>query len=106
MVITGGGAQMKHIGQLFEYVTGMDTRIGYPNEYLAQGNSEEVTSPMYATGVGLILKGFEKIDRQKGKLEDNSRAESIKVRQGEKTKKGFLQEIVDRSRQFFEEDER
>lgn len=103
MVITGGGAQMKHIGQLFEYVTGMDTRIGYPNEYLAQGNSEEITSPMYATGVGLILKGFEKLDRQKGNIKEEN--ESIKIRQGEKTKNGFLQSMLKKGKQFFEEDE-
>lgn len=58
IVITGGGSQLKHISQLFEYLTGMDTRIGYPTEHLASGN-EKVASPMYATGVGLVLKGFE-----------------------------------------------
>ena len=105
MVITGGGSQMKHIGQLFEYVTGMDTRIGYPNEYLANGNSDEITSPMYATGVGLILKGFEKLERQKGQLKNNEQEDSIKVRQGEKTKGGFLQNMLAKGKQFFEEDE-
>ncbi len=104
MVITGGGSQMKHIGQLFEYVTGMDTRIGYPNEYLANGNAEEITSPMYATGVGLILKGFEKLDKQKGRVSEED-TEAIKVRQGEKTKDGLLQTILKRGKQFFEEDE-
>jgi cell division protein FtsA len=37
---TGGGAQLKHI-QLVEYITGMDTRIGYPNEHLAGDSDEE-----------------------------------------------------------------
>jgi cell division protein FtsA len=54
IVITGGGAQLKHITQLFEYVTGMDTRIGYPNEHLNKGNVE-VSSPIYATSVGLLI---------------------------------------------------
>ena len=105
MVITGGGSQMKHIGQLFEYVTGMDTRIGYPNEYLANGNADEITSPMYATGVGLILKGFEKLERQKGQMKSTEQVDSIKVRQGEKTKGGFLQSMLAKGKQFFEEDE-
>jgi cell division protein FtsA len=105
MVITGGGSQMKHIGQLFEYVTGMDTRIGYPNEYLANGNADEITSPMYATGVGLILKGFEKLERQKGQKKNIEQEDSIKVRQGEKTKGGFLQSMLAKGKQFFEEDE-
>lgn len=105
MVITGGGSQMKHIGQLFEYVTGMDTRIGYPNEYLANGNADEITSPMYATGVGLILKGFEKLDKQKGRVVEDDESEAIKVRQGEKTKEGLLQTLLKRGKQFFEEDD-
>lgn len=63
IVVTGGGSQLKHISQLFEFVTGMDTRIGYPTEHLASG-SEEVTSPMFSTGVGLVLKGFELAAKQ------------------------------------------
>ncbi len=60
IVITGGGAQLKHTTQLVEYITGMDTRIGYPNEHVSKGN-EDVASPMYATGVGLVLRGFQKL---------------------------------------------
>lgn len=60
IVVTGGGSQLKNITQLFEYTTGMDTRVGYPTEHLANG-AEEITSPMYSTGVGLILKGFERL---------------------------------------------
>jgi cell division protein FtsA len=41
IVLTGGGAQLKHIKQLVEYITGMDTRIGYPNEHLAGDSDEE-----------------------------------------------------------------
>jgi len=58
IVITGGGSQLKHLAQLVEYVTGLDARIGYPNEHLSQGMVEEVNSPMYATCIGLTLKGF------------------------------------------------
>jgi cell division protein FtsA len=59
VVITGGGSQLKHIKQLVEYLTGMDTRIGYPNEHLSSDSKDMVKSPMYSTGVGLVLKGFE-----------------------------------------------
>lgn len=57
IVLTGGGSQLKHIKQLTEYVTGMDTRIGYPNEHLASESDDEYSSPVYATAVGLVLKG-------------------------------------------------
>ncbi|WP_073152707.1 cell division protein FtsA [Mesonia phycicola] len=60
IVITGGGAQLKHLKQLVEYITGMDTRIGYPNEHLAGNSDPETTSPMYATAVGLVLNSLEK----------------------------------------------
>ena len=59
MVITGGGAQLKHLKQLAEYITGMDTRIGYPNEHLAGDSDSETTSPLYATAVGLVLNSLE-----------------------------------------------
>ncbi len=64
IVITGGGAQLRHIVQLVEYITGMDTRVGYPNEHLAKG-SDDLKSPMFATGVGLVIKGFHEMERKK-----------------------------------------
>ena len=67
IVLTGGGSQLKHLKQLVEYITGMYTRVGYPNEHMAGDSDSEVTSPMYATAVGLVLNGLEnnKIDETK-----------------------------------------
>ncbi|MBG6110330.1 cell division protein FtsA [Flavobacterium sp. CG_23.5] len=59
IVLTGGGAQLKHIKQLVEYITGMDTRIGYPNEHLAGDSDEEISSPLYATAVGLVMNSIQ-----------------------------------------------
>ncbi|UZD21069.1 cell division protein FtsA [Algoriphagus halophytocola] len=66
IVLTGGGSQLQFISQLFEYMTGLDTRIGYPNEHLGKSVIEEVKSPMYATSVGLVLAGFKAIDDRDG----------------------------------------
>ena len=59
IVLTGGGAQLNHIKQLVEYITGMDTRIGYPNEHLAGNSDEEISSPLYATAVGLVMNSIQ-----------------------------------------------
>ena len=37
----------------------MDTRIGYPNEHLAGNSDEEISSPLYATAVGLVMNSIE-----------------------------------------------
>ena len=60
IVITGGGAQLKHIKQLVEYITGMDTRIGYPNEHLAGDTDKDSALPIYSTAVGLVLNSIER----------------------------------------------
>ena len=57
IVLTGGGSQLRHLKQLVEYITGMDTRIGYPGEHLS-GESNEF-NPIYSTAVGLLMKAIE-----------------------------------------------
>ena len=43
-----------------EFITGMDTRIGYPNEHMAGGSDEGLSSPVFATAVGLVIEGLQK----------------------------------------------
>ena len=59
IVLTGGGAMLKHLSQLVKFKTGMDVRIGFPGEMMAADSSEEINQPMYSTSVGLLLKGLE-----------------------------------------------
>lgn len=65
IVVTGGGAQLKHLVQLVEYITGIDCRVGFPNEHLAKNELlprniyDELKSPLYATGIGLLIKGIQ-----------------------------------------------
>lgn len=85
IVLTGGGAQLKHLKQLVEYITGMDTRIGYPNEHLAGDSDESLSSPQYATAVGLLMNGLKRLDKENEKIvqqdqqdEDNEEIDSEK----------------------------
>jgi cell division protein FtsA len=82
IVITGGGSQLKNISQLVEYITGMDTRIGYPNEHLGKG-FDEVKSPMYATGVGLVINGLQEAEHMVKK--NRHQLDEIKEKQPEPT---------------------
>ena len=69
IVLTGGGAQLKHLIQLTEYVTGLNARIGYPNEHLASGQIEELARPTYSTCIGLILKGYSDYEHNRKQFE-------------------------------------
>ena len=85
IVLTGGGSQLKHLKQLVEYVTGMDTRVGYPNEHLAGDTDKNVTSPLYATAVGLVMDGLSKIEKNTTEnLElENSNEEDLVIESNE-----------------------
>lgn len=69
IVLTGGGSQLKHLIQLTEYVTGLNARIGYPNEHLAAGHIDELAKPVYSTCIGLILKGYDDYEHDRKQFE-------------------------------------
>lgn len=69
IVLTGGGAQLRHLIQLTEYTTGLNARIGYPNEHLAPGHIEELAKPTYSTCIGLILKGYSDYEHNRKQFE-------------------------------------
>jgi cell division protein FtsA len=78
IVLTGGGALMKHIQQLASFKTGLDVRIGYPNEHLSEDSIKELASPMYATGIGLVIEGIARAEYQE-KMERAKHKEPIVV---------------------------
>ena len=84
IVITGGGSQLNSLKQLVEYMSGMDARIGYPNEHLGKSKVDAVKSPMYATSVGLVLSGFRALDERENRYNEsreNSRGTATKRRE-------------------------
>jgi cell division protein FtsA len=98
IVVTGGGSQLKHITQLVEYITGMDTRIGYPNEHLGKG-FDEVKSPMYATGVGLVLRGMAAVEKEKTPIKDE-----VEVVREEPRKGSWFKYFVDKGKELLSDE--
>ena len=101
IVLTGGGAQLKHIKQLVEYITGMDTRIGYPNEHLASNSDPEISSPQFATVIGLLMKGIND-NKKKSRIEKQEEIIS-KVTQTEPQKrKSIFDKWGEKFREFLD----
>ena len=65
IVLTGGGAQLRHLKELTEFMTGIDTRVGLPDAHLDKNTDPEIINTMYATGIGLVMHGFYELDRQR-----------------------------------------
>ncbi len=71
IILTGGGSQLKHLLQLTEYITGLNARVGFPNEHLSGGQIDELSKPMYSTCIGLILKGYNDYENKNKQLDKN-----------------------------------
>jgi len=115
IVLTGGGSQLKHLKQLVEYITGMDTRIGYPNEHLAGDSDDDITSPLFATAVGLVMDGLKRQERKQAELIDEVE-ENINENSGVSTeeenigasdnvateRRSFLDKLTERVKEFLD----
>ena len=127
IILTGGGSQLKHLLQLTEYVTGLNARIGFPNEHLSGGHIDELAKPMYSTCIGLILKGYNDYENKQKQLAPNfvkiettgilqqqpitdetplvpNENEPVKMKQ-RKTLKGFMDTFKNNLIEMFKEEE-
>ncbi len=110
IIITGGGAQLKHLPQLVEYVTGLDCRVGYPNEHLAKnevlpkGTYDQLKSPMFATSIGLLIKGIQSAEEVIEKTPEGAKVERPKVLEEEKTGFGLFDRLLKKGKEFIKDD--
>jgi len=105
IVLTGGGSQIRNLKQLVAFVTGKETRIGLPNEHLGAESVDKVVSPMYSTGVGLVLKGFEYAEQHPDKISmPKPKEEKDTVVELEPEEIPSEVSIVDRITQIFTDD--
>ena len=100
IVITGGGSQLRNCKQLFEFMTGMDARVGYPNEYLGKTKVEAAKSPMYATTIGLVMAGFRALDDRDTKYQTpiNNNTATTKTKAKPATGGDFFRKIIERTK--------
>lgn len=56
IVLTGGGAQLEGIDELFRRETGMDVRIALPDVNVADESVSKAQDPAHATAIGILLK--------------------------------------------------
>jgi cell division protein FtsA len=106
IVITGGGSQLQNLVQLVEYLTGLDARIGYPNEHLGKSKIDAVKSPMYATSVGLVLSGYRSLDDRLTRYTETKQSETrtneqrvVPIKDKQSSGGGdFFKKILDRTK--------
>ena len=79
IVLTGGGAMMRHIQQLAEFKTGLEVRIGYPNEHLNQTKMKELSSPMYSTSIGIVIETIARMEHDEY-LQESVEAEKLRTK--------------------------
>ena len=97
IVVTGGGSQLRHITQLFQYVTGLDCRVGYPNEHLHEPPSD-TNIPSFSTGVGLVIRGYE--DQRLNEAESKD-----PLRKKKEKRNGFMDKFLNNIKTWFEEEQ-
>lgn len=104
IVLTGGGALLRHIDKLAEFHTGFAARIGMPVENLAHGYYEQLGSPMYATGIGLLLKGIEDVEQGRVKSEVETPKKEVETQDDNNNSNNgsWFDQIFRKTKEWFE----
>jgi cell division protein FtsA len=90
VIITGGGSLLKGTRELAQQVLGTEVNLGVPMD-IGGGLLKEVESPIYATGIGLILHRVKYLNQKK-----NIKKAKVKKITG-------LKNVLHRVKQWFDE---
>ncbi|MBX2926366.1 MAG: cell division protein FtsA [Saprospiraceae bacterium] len=104
IALTGGGALLNHFDKLAEYHTGLNTRIGVPVEHLGHGYHEQLASPVFATAIGLLMRGVEDLERGlvPQEVEDETAAATGVAEAQEQGGGKWYESIFRRTKEWFE----
>lgn len=102
VVLTGGGAQLKDLGNLVEYILGCEAKVGLPDPHLGKGLVDEVRSPLYATCIGLVLKGFE--DTGDDEHQSNTQRKQTRPKSKEEQSGGFMSGLFGSFKRWIDDD--
>ncbi len=80
LVLTGGGAKLRHIKELCQFMLQLNTRIGIPENGFSRTISTDLKHPKFATALGLLKYGIEaeeNIEMEEYEEEDTNRFTNI-----------------------------
>ena len=78
VVLTGGSTLLPGMIEMAEEVLGMPARLGLPMH--VHGLTDVIASPIYATGVGLVLYGMKRQDKNFFRVRENNVLGKVKGR--------------------------
>lgn len=100
LVLTGGGALLNHLDKLAEYHTGLTARIGMPVEQLAHGYQAQLASPVFATGIGLVMRGLEEAELRP--MQPAEETVSTPEQNAVEEEGGWINSLLRRTKEWFE----
>ena len=68
LIITGGTSQLANLKPFVRFITGMETRLAIPSKAYALLETP-LNKPSFSTGVGLVVMGFEKLEKENSPYE-------------------------------------
>lgn len=108
LVLTGGGSLLKNIEYLAQFHTGFPARIGLPTENLNERRFKDLSSPVYATSIGLLIHGIENLDITNGTVvaEDEEEIEKRPLQEEQEKEGGLFGSLLNKTysgiKDFFE----